>query len=45
MSLTVLGAVAKFEMKNILDEKYETVPGMYMPGTHYRFGINWRLFD
>jgi outer membrane receptor protein involved in Fe transport len=45
VSLTVLGAVAKFEMKNILDEKYETVPGMYMPGKHYRFGINWRLFD
>jgi len=44
-SLTVLGAVVKFEMKNVLDEKYETVPGMYMPGRHYRFGINWRLFD
>jgi hypothetical protein len=44
-SLTVLGAVVRFEMKNILDEKYETVPGMYMPGRHYRFGINWRLFD
>jgi hypothetical protein len=45
LSLTVLGAVARFEMKNILDEKYETVPGMYMPGRHYRFGINWRLFN
>ncbi len=44
-SITVMGAVVKFEMKNILDEKYETVPGMYMPGSHYRFGINWRLFD
>ncbi len=45
LSITVLGAVVKFETKNILDEKYETVPGMYMPGRHYRFGINWRLFD
>jgi hypothetical protein len=45
LSLTVLGAVVRFEMKNILDTEYETVPGMYMPGTHYRFGINWRLFD
>jgi hypothetical protein len=44
-SITVMGAVVKFEMKNVLDEKYETVPGMYMPGSHYRFGINWRLFD
>ncbi|HER43501.1 MAG TPA: hypothetical protein ENO08_03480, partial [Candidatus Eisenbacteria bacterium] len=45
VSLTVMGVVVKFEMKNILDEKYETVPGMYMPGQHYRFGINWRLFN
>ena len=44
-SLTIMGVVARFEMKNMLDEKYETVPGMYMPGTHYRFGLNWRLFD
>ncbi len=45
VSLTVIGAVVRFEMKNILDEQYETVPGMYMPGSHYRFGINWRLFN
>jgi hypothetical protein len=45
VSLTVIGAVVRFEMKNVLDEQYETVPGMYMPGSHYRFGINWRLFD
>jgi outer membrane receptor protein involved in Fe transport len=45
VSLTVLGAIARFEMKNVLDEKYETVPGMYMSGRHYRFGLNWRLFD
>jgi hypothetical protein len=45
LSLTILGAVAKFEMKNLLDEKYETVPGMYMAGVHYRFGLNWRLFN
>lgn len=44
-SLTIMGVVARFEMKNMLDEKYETVPGMYMPGAHYRFGLNWRLFD
>jgi outer membrane receptor protein involved in Fe transport len=45
VSLTIMGVVARFEMKNMLDVKYETVPGMYMPGTHYRFGLNWRLFD
>jgi hypothetical protein len=45
ISITVIGAIVKFEMKNLLDEKYETVPGMYMPGMHYRFGINWRLFN
>jgi hypothetical protein len=45
LSLTILGAVAKFEMKNLLDEQYETVPGMYMPGRHYRFGLNWKLFN
>jgi outer membrane receptor protein involved in Fe transport len=45
MSITVIGAVVRFDMKNVLDERYETVPGMYMPGRHYRFGINWRLFD
>jgi hypothetical protein len=45
LSLTILGATARFEMKNLLDEKYETVPGMLMPGRHYRFGLNWRVFD
>ncbi len=45
LSITVIGAVVKFEMKNALDEKYETAPGLYMPGVNYRFGINWRLFD
>jgi outer membrane cobalamin receptor len=45
LSITVIGAVVKFEMRNVLDEHYETVPGMYMPGINYRFGINWHLFD
>ena len=45
LSITVIGAVVRFEMKNMLDEQFETVPGMYMPGRHYRFGINWHLFD
>ena len=45
LSLTILGATARFEIKNMLDEQYETVPGMFMPGTHYRFGLNWRVFD
>jgi hypothetical protein len=45
ISITVIGTVVRFEMKNVLDERYETVPGLYMSGRHYRFGINWRLFD
>jgi outer membrane receptor protein involved in Fe transport len=45
VSLTVIGAVVRFEMKNALDEQYETVPGMLMPARNYRFGINWHLFD
>ncbi|MDD3641927.1 MAG: TonB-dependent receptor [Candidatus Krumholzibacteria bacterium] len=44
-SITVIGAVVRFELKNILDEEYRTVPGLLMPGRQYRFGINWRLFD
>jgi hypothetical protein len=44
-SITVMGAIVKFEVLNILDEKYETVPGYFMPERHYRFGINWQLFD
>jgi hypothetical protein len=45
VSLSIIGAVAKFEVLNVLDQKYETFPGMYMPGRHYRFGLNWLLFD
>lgn len=44
-SITVIGAVVRFEMKNLLDEEYETVPGLLMAGRHYRFGIYWRLLD
>lgn len=44
-SITVIGAVVKFQIKNILDERYETRPGTLMPERNYRFGINWHLFD
>jgi len=44
-SITVMGAVVKFQWKNLTGEEYQTVPGLLMPGRHYRFGINWRLFD
>jgi hypothetical protein len=44
-SITVMGAIVKFEVLNLLDEKYETIPGFNMPERHYRFGLNWHLFD
>ncbi len=46
VSLTILGdATFRFQMKNLFDAGYETVPGFRMPERHYRIGIAWNLFD
>jgi len=34
-----------FEYRNILNERYETVPGYTMPPRHYIVGVFWELFD
>lgn len=44
-SMTLLSARIKFEIRNLLDERYETVPGFMMPGRYYTVGIVWRLWD
>jgi hypothetical protein len=44
-SLTIMSARVSFEYRNILDAKYETVPGYLMPGRYYLMGIFWELFD
>ncbi|MDD4857245.1 MAG: TonB-dependent receptor [Candidatus Krumholzibacteria bacterium] len=43
--LTIMSARVSFEYKNILDERYETVPGYTMPPRHYIIGIFWELLD
>jgi hypothetical protein len=44
-SITVMSARVRFELRNLLDEQYETVPGFTMPGRYYTIGIIWELFD
>lgn len=43
--LSIMSARVSFEYKNLLDERYETVPGYTMPPRHYIIGIFWELFD
>jgi hypothetical protein len=45
VSMTLLSAVIRFQVKNVLDERYATVPGFLMPERHYLIGISWELFD
>ena len=44
-SMTVMSAIVRFEMRNLFDTKYETVPGYLMPERHIRFGVIWNIFD
>ncbi len=44
-SLSIMSARVSFELKNVLDAKYETVPGYEMPRRHYLIGVFWELFD
>jgi hypothetical protein len=44
-SLTLLTARIVFQLKNLLDEQYETLPGFLMPGRHYIIGVWWELID
>lgn len=44
-SLSIMSARVSFNFNNILDAKYETVPGFQMPRRHYLIGVFWELFD
>jgi len=44
-SLSIMSGRVSFEYRNILDAKYETVPGFEMPQRHYVIGVYWELFD
>jgi outer membrane cobalamin receptor len=44
-SLSIMSARVSFEYRNILNERYETVPGYTMPPRHYIIGVFWELFD
>jgi hypothetical protein len=43
--MSIMSARVSFDFKNILDTKYETVPGFEMPRRYYLIGIFWELFD
>lgn len=45
LSLTVMSAVVRCEMRNLFDKGYETVPGFWMPERHFRMGVQWYFFD
>lgn len=44
-SVTVLGARVRFQLRNIFDTKYETVPSFFMPERFYVIGVQWKLRD
>jgi hypothetical protein len=43
--LTIMSARVSFEYKNILNERYETIPGYTMSPAHWIIGVFWELFD
>lgn len=45
LSMTLMGAVIRFQVKNLFGTKYETFPGFLMPEQHYLIGVFWELFD
>jgi outer membrane cobalamin receptor len=44
-SLSIMSTRLSFEYKNILNVRYETVPGYTMPPRHFIIGVFWELFD
>jgi outer membrane cobalamin receptor len=44
-SLTIMSARVSFELRNLLDEPYETAAGFRMPGRYYTIGVFWELLD
>ncbi len=44
-SITIMSALIKFQIKNIMDFRYQTVPGYYMDERHFRIGIIWNLIN
>jgi hypothetical protein len=44
-SISIMSARVTYEYKNILNERYETIPGYTMPLRHYLIGVFWELLD
>jgi hypothetical protein len=44
-SLSIMSARITYEYRNILNEKYETIPGYTMPLRHYIIGAFWEFLD
>ncbi|UCF06752.1 MAG: TonB-dependent receptor [bacterium] len=43
--MTIMSARIRFQVRNLLDETYETVPGFSMSGRYFIIGMTWSLFD
>ncbi|MDZ7860112.1 MAG: Plug domain-containing protein [Candidatus Krumholzibacteriota bacterium] len=44
-SITLMSALIKVQVKNIMNFSYQTVPGYYMSERHFRIGIIWDLVN
>lgn len=44
-SISLMSAVIRFQIKNLLNTEYETVPGLRMAERHFRIGLVWNLVD
>jgi hypothetical protein len=44
-SISLMSARVICEYKNVLNEKYETIPGYTMPLRHFIIGVFWELLD
>ncbi|HMA76431.1 MAG TPA: TonB-dependent receptor plug domain-containing protein [Candidatus Krumholzibacteriaceae bacterium] len=44
-SITLMSALIKLQVKNIMNSAYQTVPGYYMSERHFRIGIIWDLVN
>lgn len=45
LSLSIMSAIVRIQMNNLLDSEYQTVPGYLMPERHFRMGFIWYFFD
>ncbi|MCD6379874.1 TonB-dependent receptor plug domain-containing protein, partial [bacterium] len=45
VSITLMSALIKLQIRNFMDSRYQTLPGYYMGERHFRIGIIWNFVN